>query len=243
MKKAIVLVAGILLVGSVNAQNWMGGKRIKGNGKVVTINRTTSDYESVSVAGFFDVELVKGTEGKITLKGEENLLEYIETQVKDGNLKIKSKKGYNINTSRNHTILVTVPFEDISAVSLSGSGDVVSKNLITADDFKARLSGSGDLSLEIKADNVEAGISGSGDLKLQGNTRSFDVAISGSGDVHAFDLQARHVEASVSGSGDIRVHCSESLKARVVGSGDVTYRGNPDKKDTKVVGSGDISGG
>ncbi|MGV6832311.1 MAG: GIN domain-containing protein, partial [bacterium] len=46
---------------------------------------------------------------------------------------------------------------------------------------------------------------------------------------------------SVAGSGDAEVVCRESLKARVAGSGDIEYKGNPAKEDTKVSGSGSIS--
>ena len=35
--------------------------------------------------------------------------------------------------------------------------------------------------------------------------------------------------------------CNGKLKARVSGSGDISYSGNPTNKDTKVSGSGDIS--
>jgi len=45
----------------------------------------------------------------------------------------------------------------------------------------------------------------------------------------------------VAGSGDIRIYCNGVLKARVAGSGDIKYKGNPSKEDTKVAGSGDIT--
>jgi hypothetical protein len=45
----------------------------------------------------------------------------------------------------------------------------------------------------------------------------------------------------VSGSGDADVYASNSLKARVNGSGDIDYSGNPNTSDTKVLGSGSIS--
>ena len=65
--------------------------------------------------------------------------------------------------------------------------------------------------------------------------------MSGSGDIRAYDLQADFVDAQVSGSADIRVTANEMLKARVSGSGDISYKGNPKKIDTKSSGSGDIS--
>lgn len=219
------------------------GKRVKGNGNVVTIERSVGDYDAVAVAGWFDVELVSGNEGELTLKGEENLLEYIKTEVKsDGRLVIKVEKGVNLKPSNwKSGINITVPVEDISAVSLSGSGDVVGKTTIKADRFKASIAGSGDVELAIEADELSAQLSGSGDIVLEGTARDFDVQVSGSGDVKAYDLKAHNVTAQVSGSADIKVTANSMLKARVSGSGDISYKGNPGKIDTKTSGSGDIS--
>jgi hypothetical protein len=242
MKKIITLTLALAAIASMNAQ-W---KKVKGNGNVVTIERSTADYDEVAVAGWFDVELIEGTEGKLTIRGEENLLEYIKTEVKDNKLVVKVKKGVNLKPSswgNGGGILVTVPVESISSVSLSGSGDVVSKTVIKADNFETRLSGSGDLSIQVEADNVVASLSGSGDVDLSGSAGSFTVKVSGSGDVKAYELSANTVEATISGSADVKVTATEMLYARVSGSGDIQYRGNPTKIDSKASGSGDISKG
>ncbi|WP_298504684.1 head GIN domain-containing protein [uncultured Maribacter sp.] len=241
MKKIAILSLSILMYSSCIAQ-W--GKKIKGNGNVTTVNRTTSDYDAISVSGWFDVELVDGSEGKISLKGEENLLDYILTEVKDNKLVIKVEKGVNLKPSTwNNGIIITVPVESISAVTLSGSGDIIGKKTIKTSDFKTAMSGSGDISLDINSNNIDASMSGSGDINLSGTTNNFDATISGSGDIKAFDLNATNVDANISGSADIKVTVKERLKARVSGSGDITYKGNPIKIDTKVSGSGDISKG
>lgn len=239
MKSVFALVLVALFTVSVNAQ-W--GKKIKGNGKVVTIERSVGDYDAIAVAGWFDVNMVNGREGELSIKGEENLLEYIKTEVKNGKLTIKVKKGYNLQSAkRNNGILVTVPVESVNSVSLSGSGDIVGKDVLKASEFSATMSGSGDISLAIEADVLKTVISGSGDIELSGKARDFDVRVSGSGDVEAFDLEADHVSANVSGSADIRVTARESIIARVSGSGDIMYKGNPEKVDSKASGSGDIN--
>jgi hypothetical protein len=237
MKKTLqLIILGALSVTATGHAQW---NKIKGNGKIVTEKRTTVDYDGISVSGFFDVVLVSGKEGTITVKGEENLLPYIKVEVKDNVLNIYSEK--NINISTNEDIILTVPFEQISAVSLSGSGDVKSKNTIVAKIFKTKLSGSGDLTLDVKATDFEANLSGSGDVVLTGNSDSFTSKISGSGDVDAVNLITKKANVTISGSGDMKVNCSESLYARVSGSGDIAYKGNPQSKDTKVNGSGEIS--
>ncbi|WP_370656522.1 GIN domain-containing protein, partial [Klebsiella pneumoniae] len=42
------------------------------------------------------------------------------------------------------------------------------------------------------------------------------------------------------GSGDVRAYASEEAKVRLHGSGDVTVKGRPKVRDSKVAGSGDI---
>ena len=68
-----------------------------------------------------------------------------------------------------------------------------------------------------------------------------DANIAGSGDFHGFELLANNTDVSIAGSGDAEVVSYESIKARVAGSGDIKYKGNPKKEDTKVLGSGSIT--
>ncbi|SNY99431.1 head GIN domain-containing protein [Flagellimonas pacifica] len=241
MKKLITLGLALSMVAITNAQ-W--GKRVKGNGNVVTIERSVGEYDAVALAGWFDVELVDGNEGEISLKGESNLLEYIKTEVKDGKLVIKVKKGVNLRPSNwNSGIMITVPVEQIDAVALSGSGDIVGRTTLKSNNFSARMSGSGDISLAVDAQSVKAALSGSGDINLEGKTTDLDIQVSGSGDVKAYELEAEFVTAQVSGSADIRVTANQAIDARVSGSGDISYRGNPKKVNSKSSGSGDISRG
>ncbi|GAA3739528.1 head GIN domain-containing protein [Flavobacterium ginsengisoli] len=237
MKKSILLLAlAIFFTNStVNAQN-----KIQGNGKVVTETRSTRDYDGIKVAGSFDVDLVSGKEGKITIKGEENLLAVIKVEVEDNSLKIYVEKGTQIRTSSGK-IQVTVPFEKISELSLAGSGDIQSKDVIKNDKFSIKLSGSGNFTLPVDTNNLELNVSGSGNVRLKGTATNFSAKLSGSGDINAADLKSKVVEANVSGSGNSKVACDESLTARVSGSGNIRYVGNPEKKDTKVSGSGTIS--
>lgn len=243
MNKILTFGIALCMVAVTNAQ-W--GKKIKGNGNIVTIERSTDNYDAISVSGWFDVMLVDGTEGKLSIEGEENLLEYIKTEVKDGKLVIKVKKGYNLQPSswkKDGVIKVTVPVESLSALSLSGSGDIVGKKTISASEFSTSMSGSGDITLDLECKTITASMSGSGDINLSGTTEVFEAQISGSGDIRAYDLIADNVDARVSGSADIKVTANEMLTARVSGSGDIHYKGDPKKIDSKSSGSGDITKG
>lgn len=242
MKKLILsLVMLAIAIPSVNAQWWSGGKEIEGNGDMVSERRSLSDYDEIDLQGSIDVLLVAGPEGDVKVEAESNLMEHILTEVSGGKLKIYVEEGVNLNPSRNREILVTVPFETLKAVSLTGSGDINTSDRIVAKDFGLQVTGSGDMNLDVEAERLSGGITGSGDVQLRGKTTQFNGKVTGSGDFDALGLEAELVEATVSGSGDISVTANRELKARVSGSGDITYSGNPGKQDFNTTGSGAVS--
>ncbi len=230
MKKSLLIILIVSFISNALAQN--------------TERRDVGDYDQVSVSGWFDVTLVEGTEGEITLEGKESQLKYIDTEVRDGRLKIEWTKRHNINPFYSFSkVYITIPVEDIDAVYLSGSGSVIGEKSLSANRFSAKLSGSGKIELDVVTEKINTAISGSGDIILRGKTKDLDVEVSGSGDVKAFGLEADFVAASISGSADVNVNAKEKIWARISGSGDVNYIGTPDKIDSKISGSGSVSKG
>lgn len=233
--KFIKTIAVLLLICT---QTTLFAQRVKGNGNIVTKERTTSNYDKIAVAGSFDVTLVSGTEGKLTIEIESNLDEYLVTEVKNGTLKIKWEKGVRITSKK--AIKITVPFKEIDGVILAGSGDITTKNTIIADDLELKVAGSGDLNLDVKATNIESAIAGSGNMKLSGSANYLKSRIAGSGDIEGYNLKVTNADFRISGSGTIEVTVSGHLDARISGSGDVYYKGKP-TTDVKVSGSGSVS--
>lgn len=216
-----------ILLLSVVAGHAQWNKKIKGNQDVISEIRQTADYDEVRLVSFFDVILINGKEGNITLEGESNLLPHINTEVRNGKLTIDVKKNASLQTSRNKNITITVPIEDISRVSLIGSGDIESNFTIKAKNIALDLVGSGDIDLSLDSETVTTDIVGSGDIDLSGNCISLKSKITGSGDLNTEKLRSENVTINVIGSGDASVYCSERLKATVFGSGEVQYSGDP----------------
>jgi len=242
MKTAVsVFSMMVLCVTSVCAQWWSSDTKVKGDGNVVSKTRSISDYDKVSLKGSLDVALVYGEEGSIKIEAESNLIEHIVTKVEGNDLKIHVEKGYNLNPSNGRKLLITVPFKELSKVNVAGSGDINSYDTIKTNGFEINITGSGDVKLGLEAEDVKVLITGSGTAALTGNTNLLACNVTGSGDLYATKLKAKNVDASVTGSGNIKVDVTEFLKARVTGSGDIDYSGNPIKEDKKVAGSGDIT--
>jgi hypothetical protein len=214
-------------------------QRVKGNGKLIEKTRQVGEFESLGVSGSFDVYLKRGQEGKVVLSVEENLEPYLETEVEGGSLKIRWKRGANVRTTKSTAI--TVYFEELSGVALSGSGDIISQDRMVSDKMEIAVAGSGDIRLDLEVEEVSAAVSGSGDVELSGTGRHFEAAVAGSGDIKAYDLKSETAELKISGSGTIHASVEKEITARISGSGNIRYKGKPRIEDIKVSGSGNVS--
>lgn len=239
MSKKLTVLLALISLSFASAQNW-NSEKIKGNGVQTTITRTTQTYDKVSASGSFNIELVSGKEGTITITGDENIINHIVTEVDGNELKVYFEKNLSYNYKQEITI--TIPFEEISEVSFAGSGNLNGKDAINANAFEAKMTGSGNYTLEINAKNVDAKLAGSGNLKLLGTTDELEAKTAGSGDLNCSKLSALNADITVAGSGSLEVNCTNNLKASVAGSGNIQYKGKPKTIDKSVTGSGDISG-
>ncbi len=233
MKKTILLTALIALVFSS-----CDYRRIKGNGHIITEDRTVSSARKIRLQGSYDVELTPGTAVSVKVEGDDNILPYVVTENEDGWLVIKSKEHLNFSTKQPLKVYITTDM--LEAVTLSGSGNIVGKGRFTGSDkVDLKISGIGDANLEVKAPSVSANISGSGSITLAGETKDAKINISGIGSYKGMDLKAENAEVRVSGSGNAAVFAESKLDIHVSGIGDVTYKGNA-AVTQHVSGSGSV---
>ena len=227
----------IFITQFASAQFWNKNK-IKGNNNYVTQKITTQSYNKINVSSAIDVEFISGIEGNIILKAEENLIEYVEIFCKNNTLTIKIRN--NTNFENNKQIIVQVPVEEVSDISLSGSYNVTGSFTLQSKALELLVAGSGDMILNINTEKLNAKVAGSGNLTLKGTAKTCDFNVAGSGDLNGKKLNCQDVIARVAGSGNCSFNCQNTLKAYIVGSGDIEYTGNPEILDSKIVGSGSV---
>ncbi|MFK7932307.1 MAG: head GIN domain-containing protein [Saprospiraceae bacterium] len=234
MKNLFLTLALLLTASFTFAQSWWGGGT-RGEGAIVerTIDLDRFDGFALTISGNVYVE--KGSTQKVVVKGQENLIDLLNTDVNDGFWKIKFTES--VSNMKKFDVYITVA--NLEEVYVSGSGDVYSKGTFSGNNMEVGVSGSGNIEMDVDAGALDVKVSGSGNIELAGNARAVEMRISGSGDIDAGRLKAKNCEAKVTGSGDIRIHASEELNASIVGSGDIYYDGDP-KVRSRVTGSGDV---
>ncbi len=101
--------------------------------------------------------------------------------------------------------------------------------------------GSNDTDLgHIEQEALTVTVANSGSLTAEGKVDRLTVNVMGSGNARLGKLTARTVTVSVMGSGSATVAPSESLKATIMGSGDVHLVNKPASVQQSIMGSGHI---
>jgi hypothetical protein len=231
MKKSIILsLLAVLFVFVANGQN--------------RETRNVASFTKISFRFPGKLYLRQGSPQKVELEGSKDVLQEVETEV-EGNKLVIGREGkwsdWWDNDDKKIIAYVTVP--NIDAISVSGSGDVVGENKITASSLNLNVSGSGSLLLDADVSgDVEGDVSGSGDINLKGKCGSFDSDVSGSGKVELAMAIAGTADFSVSGSGKIIASgSSDAVKTNISGSGKVLAANlQTNRCDVRISGSGDV---
>lgn len=237
MKSITLTLFSILMFGiiSLSAQNWMKSS-IKGEGPIVKKELNLDKFDGVKLAFSGNVLLTQGNTQKVVVEAQQNIIDNIVREVKNGTWRLKFEK--NVRKHEKVNVYITIP--RLTNAYVSGSGNLKTTNHFSdLGDVEMGVSGSGNLALDLAANDIDCGISGSGNVHLEGTADELKLSVSGSGNISAYDLMAGNVDVSISGSGNAEVHAKSDLEVSVSGSGDVRYKGSP-SVNTRVSGSGKV---
>jgi hypothetical protein len=222
-----------LIVACSHAQN---RKTVYGNKKLVTKEREVGSFNGLIVSSGINVYLKQGDKESIKVEADENLHEYILTEIESGILRVYTK--VNIKDSQVNKVFVTM--KDIRSVKANSAGDVIGESPIKSDELEISASSAGDIKLEVYVSGLNVDISSSGDVTLSGEADILDAGLSSAGDLNAYNLKVKEADISASSAGNADVNVTEKLKARSSSAGDIHYDGNPEYVDVHSSSAGSI---
>jgi hypothetical protein len=213
-------------------------KSVYGNRNVVKKERTAGSFTSAKVSTGIDLYLSQGDKMSITVEADENIQDYIITEIKGDVLYIRQENDINIREAERKRVYVTM--KDITSLSTSSAGDIVGETPIKADDLELNASSAGDIKLEVYTKTIKLDGSSSGDITLNGETDMLEAELSSAGDLNAYNLKTKEADISVSSAGDADVFVTEKLTARASSAGDINYKGDPKYIDAHSSSAGGI---
>jgi hypothetical protein len=236
MKSLKILIVVFICLGITSCVDAQFHKTVRGDGNVIKKERPTTSFDGIKVSSGVDVYLSQGDNESVTVEADENLHEYILTEVKDGVLNVYT--DVNIREAKMERVHVTI--KDVRSLKTSSAGDIIGESPVRGTDIEIEASSAGDVRLEVYAKKIEVNISSSGDVTLSGEAETLKADLSSAGDLDAYNLKAKDVDVSASSAGDAKVYASEKITARSSSAGDIYYQGEPKYVDSHSSSAGGI---
>jgi hypothetical protein len=229
MKNILYIAAVTLLLSScfhVNT-NWSGGKNaIKGEGPVVSKTfEDLKDFDKIEINGHADVNFTQSSVYEVTLRTQENILEYVDYKVVGTTLVIETKDHRSVRAEK-YDLVIQAPA--LKRIEVNGATDFdIPAGLTSEDDLQIVVNGAGDLAFDairckdltievngaadvdmtgIEVARLKVEVNGAGDANVSGNAANASFAVNGAGAIDARELKVSgEVKKSSSGLAKIRI--------------------------------------
>lgn len=190
---------------------------IIGNGITVSDERILSDFQEVEIDGIYNVTITQGEEFKITLEGDENIVDRMIVDVSDERLEVRLEEG----NYDDFDLTVDIICPSIRLFDKGGIGNA------TITDFEG-------------LERLEINQAGAGNISISGSVEMLEFNHTNVGDFEGFDFIANQIQISQSGIGNAEVYCESSLTGSLSGIGNILYKGSPSTIDIERTGIGEV---
>ena len=203
----------------------------KGNGVVVEENREISDeFTVVSASEGLEVYVTQDDGFSISVEADENIIDLIGTDIKNGRLRIHAIENIGRATKK---VFVSLP--NITSLESSSGAHLMAQNVIKSNELNVESSSGSIISLEVEANELEIDASSGANIDISGKAGKVYVDGSSGANIRAKDLLARECRADGSSGSNISVNVSESLTADASSGANISYSGNATVKTNKSV--------
>ena len=211
---------------------------VRGNGNVITEDRTiNANFDAIKVQQGINIYLTQGSDVEMTVEADENIMDLLITEVRNGELKIYFEK--NVNRATRNVYLTA---NEISKIKTSSGASVKSENTIRSSKLDLDSSSGSSIKLKVNADEINSSTSSGAQIDLYGTAEYLSAKASSGSQIDAEDLKSINALAKVSSGANIDLHVENSLTAKASSGGDIDYIGNPREVNKDSSSGGSISG-
>ena len=177
--------------------------QISGSGKRELQKREVAPFTSISAEGAFTIEVTCGKDQSLEVEGDDNVLEFVTTDVGSNILRLKNTKNYS--TAEPVKFRISVP--NLEGLSVNGAGRVDIKGM--------------------NNEKFEIDTNGAPTITVAGTTKVIDIGANGAVKVDTTKLHASRGVVETNGASRVDLDVSDQLDATVNGPSTITYKGDP----------------
>ncbi|MEJ8755848.1 DUF2807 domain-containing protein [Pontibacter sp. H259] len=199
-----------------------------------------TDFNYISIAGPYHVQIKQGNRHSITVRGSEKEIRRMEINKNGDELTIESEDNVINLFEDREPILIQITVPNLAKLALGGAikADVIG---IKTDELSLGLAGATKAAINVRARSIKADIAGASDTRFTGTADRFDLEAAGACKIDADELRANNVVVELTGASKADVYATKSLRADATGASRITYKGNPGSTQIDANGASKVT--
>jgi len=211
-------------------------------GDVISIDRDVMPFDQLYVEDRIKVILIQDSTqfGRIELNGPSNLLDQIESNVSNNQLRLINSNTCNFVRSFNYEIKVNVYVKELTGLHIESIAEVVSNDTINVDFLNILHLALSDIKLILSGDEVYIQSRNSAKTTLKGSLRVLKGSVEEISDIDAKYLTCEEVYLDSHSPLDCYVNATKGMYMNIYNSGNIFYANEP--SDYKILATRTGSG-
>jgi len=212
------------LVGIVALSSCTRERVIVPSKKVITDKIFVEDFDELRIGSAFTCYVDFENHEDLILEVNENLMEYVDVRIVDGELRIDLEDRVNVRKGAELTAYVGAKY--LKGLSASGASRIYLRDKMSASDIRLDVSGASRIKGDVDADYAIARISGASDLDLEGYVKDMELDGSGASNITGYSLETEYLDLELSGASRAELSNDGEMDLRLSGASVFRYRGN-----------------
>jgi hypothetical protein len=213
--------------------------QVKGSGVLVSREYPISSFTRLHLSTHGTVELVYGTEEKVLVEADDNLLEHLEVVNSGRTLYVTSEN--KLRAPDFTELRITVYLRQLDTLYCACHGDVRSLNkLVAAGPLEVKIHSHGNTELQLEAPTLSVNLACHGDVTLSGTAGDVQIKNAAHGNINARELAAQHLRLRNMGAGNIDLYAEQTISLTHMGAGYIHYAGPARLTDVRQYGAGEV---
>lgn len=207
----LILATGCVTTTGANA----AADVIRGSGSLASEDRDVSGFSRIHLIGGGELRIEQGAAESLTIEAEDNLLEYLTSEVEGDTLILTTQEGFTLAATR--PVIYRIAVQSLEGIEVDGGATIVASDLSLGD--------------------LDVSITGGATVTLSGAVDRQSITVEGGGAYHGEDMASQETTISITGAGAMTVRVEDRLDVTINGAGTVSYIGDPQVSET-ITGAG-----
>jgi len=230
------IILGFILAGLIISKSMIFSAATQGDGNKVEMQRQVEDFTRIKVNGNYKVNFTQDDNRTVMVIADENLMEFISTDVSGNELVIRSSQPIRPSSE----ILVEVKAPVLERVESNASARFYSQGNLSQDEIYLLSNAGALIDIEGVFRHVDAHQNAGALIVLIGTTDTFKATSNAGGTIDATGLEAQSAIVEANAGADIRLN-TQKLEASANAGGSIRYIGNPIIEAVNTNAGGSIS--